>query len=104
MSMRIRRLAAELRMRRRRLDAIRNSPPWPGKDPAWRSEQARYDQYLVVAGHMLEVPVPEWGPGRLLAPEARAVLEDRLAHAGLDVMAPPRPSTGDVVGDGDLIL
>jgi hypothetical protein len=54
-------------------------------------EQAQYDHCLVVAAHMLEVPVPdkEPGPGDPLPPEQRAVLEDRLADAGLDV-SPPR--------------
>ncbi|MGI8777215.1 MAG: hypothetical protein ACR2LJ_07470 [Acidimicrobiales bacterium] len=83
-------------MRRRRLDVFGNSPAWPGKDLAWRSELARYDRYLAVAAQMLDVPLPdpEGGP---LSPEARAVLEDRLAVAGLDVMGDiPRPS-GDVL-------
>ena len=31
----------------------------------------------------------------------RALLEDRLAEAGLDVAA-PGPTTGDILGDGDL--
>ncbi|MDP9386913.1 MAG: hypothetical protein M3Q48_03040 [Actinomycetota bacterium] len=101
--MRISRLAAELRMRRLRLRAYRHSPPWPGKDHAFRSELVRYDSYLVLAATMLEVPVPEVPPGpRLLAPEARAALEDRLALAGLDVLAPARHGTGDVLLDGDL--
>ncbi len=83
-------------MRRRRLDVYRNSPPWPGKDIAWRSELARYDRCLVVAAQMLEVPGvdPEGDP---LTPEGRAVLEDRLALAGLDVLGDiPRPM-GDVL-------
>ncbi|MEA2702361.1 MAG: hypothetical protein QOD63_306 [Actinomycetota bacterium] len=98
---RIRRLATELRMRRRRLDAYRAAPPWPGKDPAWRSEQIRYDHLLVLAAEMLEVPVadpPEWP----LDPAVRAVIEDRLGGAGFDVMAPTFPGTGDPLADGDL--
>jgi hypothetical protein len=101
---RIRRLAVELRVRRRRLDAYRAAPPWPGKDPAWRSEQIRYDHLLVAAADMLELGVPglldppEWP----LPPEVRAVVEDRLFGAGLDVMAPAFPGTGDVLDDGDL--
>ncbi|MGI9079339.1 MAG: hypothetical protein ACR2GF_00710 [Acidimicrobiales bacterium] len=83
-------------MRRRRLDVYRNSPPWPGKDLAWRSEFARYDHCLVVVAQMLEVPGvdPEGGP---LTPEARAVLEDRLALAGLDVMGDISRPTSDVL-------
>ncbi len=69
-------------------------------------EQAQYDHCLVVAAHMLDVPVPEEepGPGRPLPAELRALLEDRLAHAGLDVHAPRRGATGDVIADGDLFL
>ena len=89
-------------MRRRRLDAYRLSPPWPGKDPSWRSEQIRYDTLLVVAAEMLELSAPAGGD-LPLAPEARAVLEDRLGGAGLDVMAPTFPTTGDVLADGDLL-
>ncbi len=85
-------------MRRRRLDVYRNSPAWPGKNIAWRSELARYDHCLAAAARMLDMPGidPEGGP---LTPEARAVLEDRLAVAGLDVLGDiPRP-IGDVFED-----
>ena len=98
---RIRRLATELRMRRRRLDAYRLAPAWPGKEPAWRSELIRYDHLLVLAAEMLELPVPD-RPDWPLAPEVRAVIEDRLGGAGLDVMAPTFPGTGDALADGDL--
>lgn len=94
-------------MRRRRLDAYRGAPDRPGKALTLAVEQARYDQWLVVAAGMLEVPVPEEAaplPGRPLPPEARAVLEDRLTAAGLDMFAPRRGVTGDVLGDGDLVL
>ncbi len=83
-------------MRRRRLDVYRNSPAWPGKNIAWRSELARYDHCLTVAAQMLEVPGVATEPAPL-TPEARAVLEDRLALAGLDVLGDiPRP-IGDVL-------
>lgn len=38
---------------------------------------------------MLEIPIPdaEPRPAQPLPPEVRAVLEDRLAYAGLDVFA-----------------
>lgn len=53
-------------MRRRRLDAFRGAPPYPGKE--------------------------------------RALLEDRLAQAGLDVFAHrPRPHY-DAVGDDDPVF
>jgi hypothetical protein len=84
---RIRRLVFELRMRRRRLDVYRTSPPWPGKEPAWRFELARYDRYLIAAAEMLEVPAPD-PPKGPLEPEVRALLEDRLAVAGVDVFGP----------------
>ncbi len=43
--------------------------------------------FLLLAASMLEVAVPEHG-GALLAPESRAIAEDRLSQAGLDVWAP----------------
>ena len=86
-SLRIGRVAAELKMRRRRLDAYQRSPDWPGKELAWRSELLHYDEFLLLAASMLEAAVPEH-EALPLAPELRAVLEDRLSHAGLDVWAP----------------
>ena len=85
--MRIGRVAAELKMRRRRLDVYRRSLDWPGKEPAWRWELSRYDQFLLLAASMLDVAVPEHH-GVLLAPELRAIVEDRLSQGGLDVWAP----------------
>jgi hypothetical protein len=87
-TVRIGRLVLELRVRRRRLDAYHRSPPWPGKDPSWRVELASCDRYLMTAAQMLEVPVPEQPSDRRFTPAARAVLEDRLALAGLDVLVP----------------
>lgn len=86
-AMRIGRVAAELKMRRRRLDVYQRSPDWPGKEPAWRWELSRYDQFLLLAASMLDVAVPEHDDV-LLAPELRALVEDRLSQAGLDVWAP----------------
>jgi hypothetical protein len=86
-SMRIGRVAAELKMRRRRLDAYQRSPEWPGKGTAWRWEQARYDEFLLLAGSMLDVALPDHDE-LPLAPGLRAVVEDRLSQAGLDVWAP----------------
>ncbi len=80
-------MAAELKMRRRRLDAYQRAPDWPGKEPAWRSELARYDQFLLLAASMLEIAIPQHEDVPL-APEVRAILEDRLSQAGLDVWAP----------------
>ncbi len=80
-------MAAELRMRRRRLDAYQRSPDWPGKGPAWRSELLQYDRFLLGAASMLDVAVPEHD-ALPLVPELRAVVEDRLSQAGLDVWLP----------------
>ena len=93
-------------MRRRRLTALRTSPPFPGKDRTLAREEAQYDNCLVVAAEMLELPVPDQkpSPGCPLPPEARAVLEDRLAAAGLDVFAPRRREPGDVPGEHDPIF
>ncbi len=93
-------------MRRRRLTALRNSPPFPGRDRTLAREEAQYDHCLVVAAEMLELPVPDQkpSPGCPLPPVARAVLEDRLATAGLDVFAPRRAEPGDVPGEHDPIF
>ncbi len=98
--MRLRRLAFELRVGRRRLDAFANSPAWPGKEPVRHWEQLRYDRLLVMAAGMLELPVPADLP---LAATTRAVLEDALAVAGLDVFA-PNGQSGDPFEDDDLVL
>ncbi len=79
--------AGELKMRRRRLDVYQRSPDRPGKEPAWRWELSRYDQFLLLASSMLDVAVPEHDEV-LLAPELRALIEDRLSYAGLDMWAP----------------
>ncbi|MFN2608189.1 MAG: hypothetical protein ABR511_09925 [Acidimicrobiales bacterium] len=84
---RIGRVAAELKMRRRRLDVYQQSADWPGKEPAWRSELSQYDKFLLLAASMLDVAAPEHD-GALLAPEVRALVEDRLSQSGLDVWAP----------------
>ena len=86
-SMRIGRVAAELKRRRRRLDVYQRSPDWPGKEPAWRWELSCYDKFLLLAASMLDVAVPAHD-GVVLAPELRALVEDRLSQAGLDVWAP----------------
>ena len=80
-------MAAELKMRRRRLDAYQNAPDWPGKDHARRSELLGYDKLLLLAASMLDVEVPKHDQVPL-PPELRALLEDRLSQAGLDVWAP----------------
>ncbi len=101
---RIRGVAAELQMRRRRLNVYQSSQRWPGKDTAWRFELVGYDRYLVVAAEMRGVPAPELPARSTLTPEQRAALEDRLAIAGLDVFAPRSGVTGDIIQDGDLYI
>ena len=91
----------ELRVRRRRLDAFAAAPDWPGKGRSLHWEQVRYDQLLLMGAAMLDVPASDECP---LPPLARAVLEDALAVAGLDVFAPPTPSSGDPFEDDDLVL
>ncbi len=104
-SITIKRLALELRMRRRRLNFFQRPEPWRGKEIARRAELIWYDRHLVLAAEMLEVAAPDLPAHAPLAPDLRAALEDRLAMAGLDVFAPPRQGlTGDVIEDGDLFL
>ncbi len=50
---------------------------------------------------MLELPAPDLAPRACLSPAGRAVLEDRLATAGLTVWGRREPG-GDVHLDGDL--
>jgi hypothetical protein len=103
-NIRISRLAAELRMRRRRLDSYRRSPPWPGKEPAWRAELGAYDYLLLLAAEMLEVDGFDRSADRPLASEARAVLEDRLGHLGLDVHRRDTWTPDEVIEDDGLSL
>ena len=54
----------------------------------------------------LELPVPDRSPppGVPFPPRPRAVLEDRLGRAGLDVFGPRRTSPDDMRDDGDPIF
>ncbi len=67
-----------------------NTPPpfgSVGKNPAWRWELSQYDEFPLLAASMLGVAVPEHD-ALPVAPEFRALVEDRLSQAGLDVRAP----------------
>ncbi len=65
-------------MLRVRLDA-------PATDPdAFELDLYSYDESLIVAADLLDVDVPKGARGEMSA-EQRAVLEARLAGAGLDV-------------------
>jgi len=71
------RLAERLRTLRRRLTG---EPP---DVDTWELDLYSYDETLVVAADLLDVPVPP-GARDEMGPEARAALEEGLATAGLD--------------------
>ena len=72
------RLAERLQDLRRRLDA-----PSDDQD-AFELDLYSYDESLIVAADLLDVEVPKGARDEMSA-EQRAVLEARLAAAGLDV-------------------
>ncbi len=74
------RLAERLQSLRRRLDA-----PSDDQD-VFELDLYSYDESLIVAADLLDVEVPKGARGEMSA-EQRAVLEDRLAAAGIDVRA-----------------
>lgn len=101
-TIRLKRLARELQIRRRRLDVFPCSDPWPGKEAAWRMERASYDSLLVMAAEMLEVELPALPPGPPLPGDVRATIEDRLALAGLNVFVYREDVVTDLGFEGDL--
>ena len=74
------RLTARLRTLRRR---VRGEPT---DVDAWELDLYSYDEALVVAADLLEVPVPS-GARDEMGAEARATLEAGLTAAGLDLDA-----------------
>ncbi len=72
------RLADRLQDLRRRLDA-----PSDDQD-AFELDLYSYDESLIVAADLLDVEVPKGARGEMSA-QQRAVLEERLADAGMDV-------------------
>ena len=72
------RLAERLQDLRRRLDS-----PSDDQD-AFELNLYSYDESLIVAADLLDVEVPKGARGEMSA-EQRAVLEQRLAAAGMDV-------------------
>ena len=72
------RLAERLQDLRRRLDA-----PSDDQD-VFELDLYSYDESLIVAADLLDVEVPKGARGEMSA-EQRAVLEERLAAAGMDV-------------------
>ena len=72
------RLTERLRELRRRLDQ-------PPTDPdVWELDLYSYDESLIVAADLLDAEVPKGARDEMSA-EQRAVIEERLAAAGLDV-------------------
>ncbi len=71
------RLAERLRTLRRRLSDASDVD-------AWELDLYSYDETLVVAADLLDVPVPS-GARDEMGPEARAALEEALAAAGVDL-------------------
>lgn len=74
------RLAERLQTLRRRLDT-----PSDNQD-VFELDLYSYDESLIVAADLLDVEVPKGARGEMSA-EQRAVLEERLAAAGMDVRA-----------------
>jgi hypothetical protein len=71
------RLAERLRTLRRRLRQ-------PADVDAWELDLYSYDETLVVAADLLDVPVPP-GARDEMGPEARAALEEALTAAGVEL-------------------
>ncbi len=72
------RLAERLRTLRRRLAGQ------PADVDAWELALYSYDETLVVAADLLDVPVPP-GAREEMGPEARTALEQALTTAGVDL-------------------
>ena len=81
------RLAERLQELRRRLDA-----PSDNQD-VFELDLYSYDESLVVAADLLDVEVPKGARGEMSA-DHRAILEERLAAAGIDVRSEPTPQLG----------
>ena len=75
---RLERVAERLRTLRRRLTAE------PADVDAWELDLYSYDESLVVAADLLEVPVPP-GARDEMGTEARTAIEEGLTAAGLDL-------------------
>ncbi|MDP9452198.1 MAG: hypothetical protein M3P97_02130 [Actinomycetota bacterium] len=89
---RVRRLAALLRERRRRLDHYAALPaPSDAERQAWDADLYTYDDALVAVADLLDVEVPP-GARDDLTPDHRAGIEQALAAAGLDVRGEGDPT------------
>ncbi len=83
-------VAAQLRPLRARIDAqLANRHTWPTKDEELAADLDRYDRRLLKVAAMLgvETPVVRRQEESLLTDDERALLEERLVAAGLDVRA-----------------
>lgn len=86
---RLARMGSLLRSLRRRLDGFEAADQLSDAEAsAWELDLYAYDEALVIAADVLDVPVPD-GAREDLTPEHRAVLEAGLAGAGLDVRGGP---------------
>jgi hypothetical protein len=91
-------VAEELRVLRRRIHAQRvNQHSWPSKEEELAADIDRYDRRLIKAATMLRVSAPTARHREqfLLTESDRALLEERLVEAGLDVEAPAEGSRPD---------
>lgn len=89
--MSIQTVSVELKSLRARLDAqLSNTHSWPTKEEEHAADLDRYDRRLLKAAAMLRVETPpaRRHDGFLLSDDDRALLEGRLADAGVDVHAP----------------
>jgi hypothetical protein len=79
-------VAARLQDMRRHLDTYEDkTTAWPTKPADWDADLELYDHELLAAGDLLGVPPPRVGDRPRLTPRERAILEERLAAAGVDV-------------------
>jgi hypothetical protein len=84
-------VAVQLRTLRTRIDAQKaNQHSWPTKEEELAADIDRYDRRLLKAAAMLQVepPASRRREQFLLTDRDRVKLEQRLAAAGLDVLAP----------------
>ena len=89
-------VAAQLRTLRTRIENQKaNQHSWPTKEEELAADIDRYDRRLLKAAAMLQVESPDTRRREqfLLSEDDRQALEDRLAQAGLDVLAPADDQT-----------
>lgn len=93
-------LAAVLRGLRARIDTDRamaaatSGAVWPSPEAECIADLDAYDQALVTAAEMLDVPLPapSAGDDRRFTPAQRAQVEAGLGEAGVEVTTPGGPA------------